>query len=739
MDDLLDSLLADIDDNNTLDSILSDVGSSTNVHNTNTHNTGNTFSPSNSLNESYVAQYDSKTSLLNKRRVGKWIDDSSVTRCYNSKCKETFSYLVRKHHCRLCGRIFCDKCSRYKALIPKDIIDKIPDRPDSYMSMFKTKDNKPKPQRVCYECNVYVNSITSIRKVIKVFDYVGFDLEELLLIRNDECSNAINSVSLSKAFVLGVPDDWKESAEFCIEKFRNLHNKLSTDPYTNTDIRMLWINRKYLINHGEWLTKLLISVAGDINRLERIRSLYKTTRKCSKQICEILYCNSDSHTNIIEIEYITGLIINNNNYPTFDMYITDSIMNTDIDIIKDYLPLFVSKFHNNMFLLDVLLERCRNEYDNTDKVFEYITCMYWCIKTFVHVDGLRSSCIKRCNEYIKTHMDNEFRKRFKIMTSYDKIDDERITHMVESDDPIILPICCTETFQDVDVNNIVTMDSYSRPNIIPFIRENGTIKRIMYKKDDVRKDIVILNIINIMHRLLKEELQIDMECVKYSVMPTTKDTGYIEIVSNASTLYKITETSNIQNYIMEHNDNITIGEIKDRFIKSTALYCVISYLLGFGDRHMENIMISEKGYLFHIDFGYIIGQDPKGSKNKSLRVTPGIINIIGDVNSKNHRMFTDYCTQIYSCLRKHVDIFMNILTIIPNIDETLTHDIIDTEIRDRFEVGESHLQAETHMNMKVRNDSNSFDYVIIDFLHNSKHSKLGKILTSCKDTVASYL
>lgn len=47
-----------------------------------------------------------------------WVPDKDVEEC--QVCLRPFSFLVRKHHCRICGRVICSECSKHNMRL-KDI------------------------------------------------------------------------------------------------------------------------------------------------------------------------------------------------------------------------------------------------------------------------------------------------------------------------------------------------------------------------------------------------------------------------------------------------------------------------------------------------------------------------------------------------------------------------------------------------------------------------------------------
>ncbi|TFL05679.1 hypothetical protein BDV98DRAFT_229793 [Pterulicium gracile] len=77
-----------------------------------------------------------------------WERDETVTQC--RECQRRFTFMIRRHHCRRCGKIFCDRDSSYRAnLDPSEVVHD-PAHPVPTPSAG--------PQRVCISCYEQVTS-----------------------------------------------------------------------------------------------------------------------------------------------------------------------------------------------------------------------------------------------------------------------------------------------------------------------------------------------------------------------------------------------------------------------------------------------------------------------------------------------------------------------------------------------------------------------------------------------------
>jgi hypothetical protein len=169
-------------------------------------------------------------------------------------------------------------------------------------------------------------------------------------------------------------------------------------------------------------------------------------------------------------------------------------------------------------------------------------------------------------------------------------------------------------------------------------------------------------------------------------------------------------------------------------IASTAGYAVVGYILGFGDRHLENIMqISSPwhpathGRVCHIDFNRLLGDEPKGKgKQPPMRLPSQLMNFIGESDFV-HFVFS--AVKFYTLLRPlHPAIRSLLLSMVdagalPDDPKTLA--AIDTAVTEKLRpelVGESgKAEAANHIYSVILRSSDRWKQALIDTIHKLKN------------------
>jgi phosphatidylinositol 3-kinase len=158
----------------------------------------------------------------------------------------------------------------------------------------------------------------------------------------------------------------------------------------------------------------------------------------------------------------------------------------------------------------------------------------------------------------------------------------------------------------------------------------------------------------------------------YSVVSTSTTTGFIEIVPNSFTIESILKNHKSIHKFLCGEDSEPDTNIMNNYIRSCAGYSIITYILAIGDRHLDNILITKLGNFFHIDFGFIIGQDPKPYPPKmklSTEIIDGMVCFInnnkGGEKSQGFVEFNNLCCKCFSILRKYsnfIILLLNMMT-----------------------------------------------------------------------------
>lgn len=653
------------------------------------------------------------------------------------------------HNCRFCGGVFCYNCTSKKIMIPEYLNIPTP----AHGKEFNHTDNV----KVCSECYIKIYQVKQIQVLIEVFNLVELDIFDFKNIAR-------------------VCTTWNQLANFYLSKIREIQYTLPTHTYDEYEQNALWINRNYFVGHNIWMTHLFRSInyqqqpykkkeiltllddhieLSDSNKDSHECWELMCTRRCQRHLsseCALMLLDTSQERN--KLPEIRKFAIN--------YLFSDNVETEELCCYINYLVQCASTSRHSIIIDSLIEESCKFEVGKgmecelNKRCIRIASELYWELQIGIQNDSV--FLVQKYQEMIE-QFDENINQPFKqiLYKTLQLVD--TIQHNYDADNPIdivkalgeidttVSPLHPERGELHINASHVEIKQSMTKPLIIPMNRENHT-NVIMYKKEDVRKDQIIMSIIKLMDLVLKKEMGIDMGIITYRVRPTTPNEGFIDIVGKCCTLYQIQKKQmTLLNYILDQNPDSTLSEIRNRFVKSCAGYCIITYLLGIGDRHLDNIMVMNDGRLFHIDYGFILGQDPKPLNVSHIRISADMMDALGGDNSPSYEYFKKLCDTSYNVLRRHLNLFACLLGLFvtsqPRIDGSkhfTSHKVLK-EIAKRFAPGENYKEAEIHIHNRINNSTttaSTFRYGVIDFFHrHNKEKTVKNVISSTATTTYS--
>jgi phosphatidylinositol-4,5-bisphosphate 3-kinase len=465
-------------------------------------------------------------------------------------------------------------------------------------------------------------------------------------------------------------------------------------PLESKDKQLLWKYRDYCTNYPRGLAKFLVSVPKtDRNAVQESYRLLDIWTKPSPHDALELLDSKFADTNVRE-------------------YAVQQLENLTEDELQAYLLQLVQvlkyePYHDSPLARFLLRHALRSRLIGHT--------IFWLLKSEIHVEEiseryglLMEAYLRGCGPHLKElKAQDEFLKKLVSVANHiknskdsDRMKElkEQIIKINQSFPPkLVLPLNPRIEVSGLKVDKCKYMDSKKLPLWLVFQNADPQGKDIyvIFKcGDDLRQDMLTLQMIRIMDKLWKEE-GLDLCMSPYQVVATGAAVGMIEVVMNAQTTAKITKEegggataalfkeSYLKRWLESNNPPHEHKEVIQRFIKSCAGYCVATYVLGIGDRHNDNVMVTKDGKLFHIDFGHFLGNYKKKFGIKRERApfvfTPDFAYVMGGKDSPDFMRFTELCCKAYNIVRKHAAIFINLFALMlsTGIPELQTVEDID--------------------------------------------------------------
>ncbi|XP_062984367.1 phosphatidylinositol 3-kinase catalytic subunit type 3 isoform X1 [Elgaria multicarinata webbii] len=291
-------------------------------------------------------------------------------------------------------------------------------------------------------------------------------------------------------------------------------------------------------------------------------------------------------------------------------------------------------------------------------------------------------------------------------------------------EPIPLPLEPQVKIRGIIPEKATLFKSALMPAQLFFRTEDGDKYPVIFKHgDDLRQDQLILQIISLMDKLLRKE-NLDLKLTPYKVLATSTKHGFMQFIQSVPVAEVLATEESIQNFFRKHAASETgphgiSAEVMDTYVKSCAGYCVITYILGVGDRHLDNLLLTKTGKLFHIDFGYILGRDPKPLP-PPMKLNKEMVEGMGGTQSEQYQEFRKQCYTAFLHLRRYSNLILNLFSLMvdANIpDIALEPDKTVRKVQDKFRLDLSDEEAVHYMQSLIDESVHALFAAMVEQIH----------------------
>ncbi|GJJ08563.1 hypothetical protein Clacol_002782 [Clathrus columnatus] len=288
--------------------------------------------------------------------------------------------------------------------------------------------------------------------------------------------------------------------------------------------------------------------------------------------------------------------------------------------------------------------------------------------------------------------------------------------------PLPLPINARVEVTSIIAEKCSVFKSNLFPMLLYFQSSDGSEYPVIFKNgDDMRQDQLVIQLFTLMDRLLRKE-NLDLKLSPYDVLATGPLEGMVQYISSKTIASIVSEHTTLLNYLRSHHpDEGSVGTfgvepgVLDTFVRSCAGYCVVTYLLGVGDRHLDNLLLAPDGHFFHVDFGYILGRDPKPFP-PPVKVCNEMVDAMGGTTSTHYARFKHFCFTAFSILRKSANLILNLVSLMVDADiPDIKHRDVHEQLQDKFRLDLTEEEAIKHFETLL--NETSYIAVVWDRIH----------------------